>query len=635
MDPLVSELIKATVGTATKLLLEQVLSSKWDKKLLGGKKIIEELNKDECYTSFLIKHVSRTLKIRTIQSPESDVYLNEVYHPLKIKEVNSSESNQFIVQDGFLIQDSNFINIIGIAGQGKSTILRKIFIEQLKIGEKIPFFIELRKAEKVGVKKYLEMILLDCGIAASEKSVIELLKSHKVILMLDGFDEINSEYVSTVMDEILSINNQLSTQMITTTRPDTRICNEPNITNYKVEFLSKEDIISIISKLNIKNGIDADLMPALLETLSKNDNLSEVMNLPILVNLFYVSYPYLDSVPESAVDFYSSLFVTLYLRHDKIKNHDREKSSPLSYKEAFECFNALCFMSLNDSNLDFTEISLSRYVESSMKVNGLLNDKNKPEDLLQDFIKVTCLIQKDGFNRYVFLHKSIQEYHAAEFVKNLSVDKKPSFYEELSKSICFDTKFANVIKFLIEIERENTIKLMLIPLCEKFDIDCWSSPNDKEVNDLYIYLSNSLKTNLIAVKDKDKDKDEKVRLRYSGIPIPYRKYSWMNTFTLNNSGLNHLDEVVLLPFFKADDLSVEKSYELFLDLFDSDPRLSNKPVTSGAITLESISKRLGLEFEIKKQLREKMIKLYAELYEVNFNKIKNDDDALKGHFNFL
>lgn len=633
MDPLVSELIKATVGTATKLLLEQVLSSKWDKKLLGGKKIIEELNKDECYTSFLIKHVSRTLKIRTIQSPESDVYLNEVYHPLKIKEVNSSESNQLIVQDGFLIQDSNFINIIGIAGQEKSTILRKIFIEQLKIGEKIPFFIELRKAEKVGVKKYLEMILLDCGIAASEKSVIELLKSHKVILMLDGFDEINSEYVSTVMDEILSINNQLSTQMITTTRPDTRICNEPNITNYKVEFLSKEDIISIISKLNIKNGIDADLMPALLETLSKNDNLSEVMNLPILVNLFYVSYPYLDSVPESAVDFYSSLFVTLYLRHDKIKNHDREKSSPLSYKEAFECFNALCFMSLNDSNLDFTEISLSRYVESSMKVNGLLNDKNKPEDLLQDFIKVTCLIQKDGFNRYVFLHKSIQEYHAAEFVKNLSVDKKPSFYEELSKSICFDTKFANVIKFLIEIERENTIKLMLIPLCEKFDIDCWSSPNDKEVNDLYIYLSNSLKTNLIAVKDKDKD--EKVRLRYSGIPIPYRKYSWMNTFTLNDSGLNHLDEVVLLPFFKADDLSVEKSYELFLDLFDSDPRLSNKPVTSGAITLESISKRLGLEFEIKKQLREKMIKLYAELYEVNFNKIKNDDDALKGHFNFL
>jgi len=633
MDPLVSELIKATVGTATKLLLEQVLSSKWDKKLLGGKKIIEELNKDECYTSFLIKHVSRTLKIRTIQSPESDVYLNEVYHPLKIKEVNSSESNQLIVQDGFLIQDSNFINIIGIAGQGKSTILRKIFIEQLKIGEKIPFFIELRKAEKFGVKKYLEMILLDCGIAASEKSVIELLKSHKVILMLDGFDEINSEYVSTVMDEILSINNQLSTQMITTTRPDTRICNEPNITNYKVEFLSKEDIISIISKLNIKNGIDADLMPALLETLSKNDNLSEVMNLPILVNLFYVSYPYLDSVPESAVDFYSSLFVTLYLRHDKIKNHDREKSSPLSYKEAFECFNALCFMSLNDSNLDFTEISLSRYVESSMKVNGLLNDKNKPEDLLQDFIKVTCLIQKDGFNRYVFLHKSIQEYHAAEFVKNLSVDKKPSFYEELSKSICFDTKFANVIKFLIEIERENTIKLMLIPLCEKFDIDCWSSPNDKEVNDLYIYLSNSLKTNLTAVKYKDKD--EKVRLRYSGIPIPYRKYSWMNTFTLNDSGLNHLDEVVLLPFFKADDLSVEKSYELFLDLFDSDPRLSNKPVTSGAITLESISKRLGLEFEIKKQLREKMIKLYVELYEVNFNKIKNDDDALKGHFNFL
>ncbi|MGC0881554.1 NACHT domain-containing protein [Pantoea agglomerans] len=631
MDPLVLEFVKTSVGTATKFLLEQILKSKWEKGFSGGKQIIEEMNKDECYTSFLIKHVARTLKIRTIQSPESDVYINDVYHPLKIREANGNEDNILTVKDGFLIEEKSFINIIGIAGQGKSTILRKVFIEQLKHGEKIPFFIELRKAEKIGVKKHLEMILLECGIPASEQSVIELLKSNKVILMLDGFDEINSEHVSRIMDEILNINNQMSTQLITTTRPDTLVCNEPNITNFKVEFLDKEDIIAIINKLNVKNGIDVDLMPALLETLSRNDALVGVMNLPILVNLFYVSYPYLDSVPQSAVDFYSSLFVTLYLRHDKIKNHDREKSSLLSYKEAFDCFNALCFMSLNDGNLDFTELSLSRYVESAMKVNGLLNDKNKPEQLLQDFIKVTCLIQKDGFDRYVFLHKSIQEYHAAEFVKDLGVDKKEFFFRELSNSIASDMKFSNAIKFLMEIERENTIKLMLIPLCEKFDIDKWGSPSDAVVTEIYENISSSLETQLLIVKD---EKDV-LRIRYNGISLPYRKYSWINTFHTSDIMLSPLDKEVLLPFFKNNHLTFSEHFPLFSAFFNSNPLEEDEPVLSKPLTLGDIAHCLELENDIKESLRATMIDLHQKLYAVNFNKIQSNDDALKGYFDFL
>lgn len=631
MDPLVLEFVKTGVGTATKFLLEQLLKSKWEKGFSSGKKIIEEMNKDECYTSFLIKHVARTLKIRTIQSPESDVYINDVYHPLKIKEANDYEENILTIKDGFLIENKSFINIIGIAGQGKSTILRKMFIEQLKHGVKIPFFIELRKAEKIGIKKYLEMILLECGIPASEQSVTELLKSNKIVLMLDGFDEINSEHVSRVMDEIININNQMSTQLITTTRPDTLVCNEPNITNFKVEFLEREDIIAIINKLNIKNGIDIDLMPALLETLSKNDTLAGVMNLPILVNLFYISYPYLDSVPQSAVDFYSSLFVTLYLRHDKIKNHDREKASLLSYKEAFDCFNALCFMSLNDGVLDFTELSLSRYVESSMKVNGLLNDKNKPEQLLQDFIKVTCLIQKDGFDRYVFLHKSIQEYHAAEFVKDLGVDKKEFFFKELSKSIISDMKFSNVVNFLMEIERENTIKLMLIPLCEKFNIHNWGSPSDNAVTEVYEYLANSLETQLSVVKDEKK----MMKLRYTGVSLPYRKYSWINTFYAKDIRLNPLDRDILLPFFQNNDLPFSEYFHLFSDCFSSIPLDNDDPVYSNYLTLGKVTYCLGLEQSIKENLKETMIKMHNDLYAINISKIQSNDDALKGYFDFL
>lgn len=61
-----------------------------------------------------------------------------MYHPLRIRGVIPNSSSQ-LVKDGFYIENEKITNIIGIAGQGKSTILRKIFVEQLFNGNKIPF----------------------------------------------------------------------------------------------------------------------------------------------------------------------------------------------------------------------------------------------------------------------------------------------------------------------------------------------------------------------------------------------------------------------------------------------------------------------------------------------------------------
>ncbi|MGS8542281.1 hypothetical protein ACFKPV_22725, partial [Salmonella enterica subsp. enterica serovar Anatum] len=69
-----------------------------------------------------------------------------------------------------------------------------------------------------------------------------------------------------------------------------------------------------------------------------------------------------------------------------------------------------------------------------MKLKGRFGEC-KAESLAQDFINVTCLIQREGFNKYIFIHKSIQEYHAAEFIKNISSDQKNKFYSFLVEDI--------------------------------------------------------------------------------------------------------------------------------------------------------------------------------------------------------
>ncbi|HBT5897206.1 NACHT domain-containing protein [Klebsiella pneumoniae] len=390
-------------------------------------------------------------------------------------------SSSQLVKDGFYIENEKITNIIGIAGQGKSTILRKIFVEQLFNGNKIPFFIELRKVSDEGIRKSLQNILVNLSLKPSDIEVEELLASNKIILMLDGFDEINSERKNTILHEIVRLNLTYNLQIITTTRPGTAICSEPSIVNFKVQLLVEDDILSIIEKLNSNNdSIDIEQLPKIKETIRNNKNLVSVMTSPILVTLFHVCYPYMDIIPNNTVEFYSNLFMTLYLRHDKVKNFDREKSSSLSHNDAYDCFCALCFYSIFKNSYDFTEQTLIEFTKASMQLKGK-HDNCGPENLAVDFVDVTCLIQREGYNKYIFIHKSIQEYHAAEFIRNISSDKKPKFYNLIMEDIKQNNyRYHNTISFLQETDEIDCKKNLVIPLCEHYKIHKW---NDMEIVD--------------------------------------------------------------------------------------------------------------------------------------------------------
>lgn len=477
------ELAKAGITVATTQLFNRVFSL-WDRTNLNARRLVRELN-NSAYINYLEKHVSRVVRLRTIHSSEYDVQLNDMYHPLRIRGVIPNAVSQ-LVKDGFYIENESITNIIGIAGQGKSTILRKLFVEQICNGNKIPFFIELRKVSEDGIRKSLHNILTNLGLNPSDVEVEELLASKKILLMLDGFDEINSERKNIILHEIVRLNLTHSLQIITTSRPGTAICSEPSIVNHRVELLVENDILSIIEKLNGNNGtIDKEQLPKIKETIKNNKNLISVMTSPILVTLFHVCYPYMDIIPNNTVEFYSNLFMTLYLRHDKVKNFDREKSSSLSHNDAYDCFCALCFYSIFKNSYDFTEQTLVEYTKKSMQLKGK-HDNCGPETLAMDFVDVTCLIQREGYNKYIFIHKSIQEYHAAEFIKNISSDKKAKFYSLIMEDIINnDYRYHNTISFLQEIDEIDCRKHLVLPLCKHYKVDVWDEMSVVDYKDLF------------------------------------------------------------------------------------------------------------------------------------------------------
>ena len=195
----------------------------------------------------------------------------------------------------------------------------------MRIGNRFPFIIELRKIEESTIINYFKDILKNIGLVYQDGDPELLLQSKKMILMLDGFDEIATKNRQRMLNEIINIKTRYNCDIIVTTRPDTEICTEVDITNLRVNPLKENDIISILAKLDTHNELSE-----LQKIISANENLKNTLISPILVNLLFVCYPYLDIVPESVTDFYDKLFITLYSRHDKIKNFNREKYSSLS-----------------------------------------------------------------------------------------------------------------------------------------------------------------------------------------------------------------------------------------------------------------------------------------------------------------
>lgn len=432
---------------------KKILDTPWVHDKDSGKELLRQLSEDYPAQVYAEKYISRFMKMRTLHSAESDVYLDEIYSPLKL--VVQSNSDELTVDDNFTLSYRRVINIIGIAGQGKSTILRKLFLEELKKGDRFPFMIELRRVDDDTVLNYFKQQLRDIGLIFDDGDVELLLQSNKIVMMLDGYDEVSSNNRLRMLNEIIQLKTRYDCDVIVTTRPGTEICSEVDITNLKVKKLDLDDIISILSKLD-KNKDIAEL-PSLIKG---NIPLQETLISPILVNLLYVCYPYLDIVPESVVDFYDKLFITLFSRHDKIKNFNREKYSPIGVIDAGKVFNALCFDSINKNTLEFSEESLHHFLQSAVNLTQLPLEYT--ELIQKDLLNITCLLQKDGFDKYIYLHKSIQEFHAAKFIASLPHKHKEKFYSKLSSAIDREDKFDNVMLFLKHIDTDDFNTLLVL-----------------------------------------------------------------------------------------------------------------------------------------------------------------------------
>lgn len=357
-------------------------------------------------------------------------------------------------KDNFVIQ--------GIAGQGKSILLRYLFTNEATLGSHIPIFIELRRIQKnetllTHIFRFLQILDLPTDPALFQI----LLKSGKFMFFLDGFDEIPNDQIPSTLNELEHLASiSRNSQFIVTSRLGSPIAMSSLFNVVSLDDLRGDEYQKVIRKLSsTKEYADAIIQKIKAQT----PGISGLLCTPLLVTLLLVSYKSYQAIPIQLSGFYESIFITLLQRHDGTKPaFTRPRRCSLNDNQYRQVFDALCFESkrLNTKLFDYQQVY--SLVEKAM---SFLDIKEDADAYIKDIKNITCLLLEES-GQYRFIHGTVQEYYSASFVKNLPEPSALKFYQA-----CLHPQRTAIweqeLEFLSHIDPYRHTKYFFLPLCSK------------------------------------------------------------------------------------------------------------------------------------------------------------------------
>lgn len=406
----------------------------------------------------LFMHVESIRKVKTIWQIDKSVDLREFYVPPHVRRNNGKRIK---LTSLISLNSDSPILLEGIAGQGKSTLMRYLCAQEMVEGSTLPIFIELRRIKKEEsifshISRYLDIL----GLNITKELFLEYLEQGKISFFLDGFDEVeNIVQHSLIQDIELICQKGKNCNVIVTSRPGQAIKALPCLELHKLDNLIKDEYKEVVFKISENR----DYAESLIKVVDNhNKDIKGILCTPLLVTLLVISYKSYQQIPEQLSDFYDSLFRVLLQRHDGTKPaYSRPRITKLNDIKFRECFEQFCYLIKAHKKQVYQYNNL---VDTAKKSINKLNLEICPENLIKDISDVTCLLVNDG-EEWRYIHKSIQEYFAASHIKNQSEISAQKIYSEFVRK--YRPEWATELSFLSEIDNYRHAKYYYLPSVKK------------------------------------------------------------------------------------------------------------------------------------------------------------------------
>jgi predicted NACHT family NTPase len=246
-----------------------------------------------------LAHLASISQVKTIWQVDTSVDVEEFYYPQRVQTDSKTErfdSAAAIIENGPIV-------IEGIAGQGKSILLRFLALRAAMDGQHIPVFLQLRHIDKTNTLTSLVQQSIATIIGPVEVLTLEyLLRRRLIIFMLDGFDEIDTAHRSATIKEIHDfLDRYRAYPILITARPNSDIQNSPMFGVAKIMQLTDHERQALIKHL----VEDADTRTRLADALRDKKHIAGVLTTPLLVTLLIITYKSAGEVPDQLSAFYS------------------------------------------------------------------------------------------------------------------------------------------------------------------------------------------------------------------------------------------------------------------------------------------------------------------------------------------
>jgi hypothetical protein len=447
--------ILASAGTlAGKALFKKVVLDVYQFLSTHTNRKIKQWNTERQIEN-LYQQIGQVRKVKTIWQVDKAVDLIDFYcdsHVILDKNrCIVSKLSDFKTKDNILIQ--------GIAGQGKSILLRYLCSMELTRGEYIPIFLELRRvSQSETLKDRIFTAFESLRLTIDDEIFDALAATGKIVLLLDAFDEVPDDLKSRVLTEIEDlIATKPNIRVIVTSRPhqDIRFSNYFNVV--LLDNLHGNEYKNVIKKLAFGQTW-SDTLIEHIENQAKH--IVDLLCTPLMVTLLVLSYKSYKQLPAKLSDFYDSLFQTLLQRHDGTKpGFTRIRSCAFDDGQYRQVFEALCILAKKTRQQSFSNESIYSLSQQAIQQCTL---KASPSSFVDDIVKITCLLLRDG-EEHRFIHKTVQEYYTASYIRKKPEAWAVDFYRRIQKGDSSQL-WQQEIEFLSEIDSYRYNKYYLLPM---------------------------------------------------------------------------------------------------------------------------------------------------------------------------
>ncbi|WP_233744053.1 NACHT domain-containing protein [Leptodesmis sichuanensis] len=342
----------------------------------------------------------------------------------------SFQRKQSRQQDGLKVaNEKQYLMVLGGPGAGKSTFLRKMGLETLKgLGggyahECIPVLIELKNFTSDGMRiaAAIAQEFAICGIPSPEAVTTRLLEDGKLLLLLDGLDEVPTKNVDAAIRQIQNFVDQYDKN---------RFIASCRIAAYRNSFRRFSDVaMADFNQEQIKQFIlnwfysDADLEAGTAlkcwNLLQKSENRAarELAQSPLLLTLLCLVYHGSQNFPQNrSVLYRKALRVLLEEWAAEKRIFPDEIYQGLSTELEEVLLSEIAYQGFEANRLFFSQ----REVVDQIKT-FLADNLNAPKHLNGEKVLEAIAIQQGilverAQDVFSFSHLTLQEYLTAQYI---------------------------------------------------------------------------------------------------------------------------------------------------------------------------------------------------------------------------